>query len=64
VIKKQGVTTGPAGEKLSVEEMDQKRRDILSKIRQEEFDLQGGEASIAGFDHVKLRQRLKGNAPL
>ena len=55
MIKKQGVTTGPAGEKLSAEEMDQKRRDILSKIRQEEFDLQGGEASIAGFDHVKLR---------
>jgi hypothetical protein len=26
--------------------------------------MQGGEDSIAGFDHVKLRQRLKGNTPL
>ncbi len=58
------MVTGNAGESMTAEEMEQKRREILKKVREDEFNIQGGDASVAGFDHVKLRQRLKGNAPL
>ena len=55
VLKKKGVTAGQTGESMTAEEIEQKRREILKKVREDEYSIQGGDASIAGFDHVKLR---------
>lgn len=55
VLKKKGVTAGQAEESMTSEEIEQKRREILKKVREDEYSIQGGDASIAGFDHVKLR---------
>lgn len=55
MLKKKGATTGQAGENLTAEEIELKRREILKKVREDEYALLGGDASIAGFDHVKLR---------
>jgi hypothetical protein len=54
-LKKKGVNAGQAGQSMTAEEIEQKRRDILKKVREDEYNIQGGDASIAGFDHVKLR---------
>jgi hypothetical protein len=36
----------------------------LKALRDEEIEKMGGENSIAGFDHMMLRERLKNIAPL
>jgi hypothetical protein len=51
-------------ETLNEAAIEDKRRQILKRVRQEELMQMGGEESIAGFDHVKLRERLKACAPL
>ncbi len=51
-------------ENLTAAQLDQKRREIIKRAKQDEYQMHGGDASSAGFDHVKLRQGLKGNTPL
>ena len=55
MLKRKGVTTGQAGESMTAEEIELKWREILKKVREDEYALQGGDASIAGFYHIKLR---------
>ena len=44
---------------MTAAEIEAKQREILKKVRQEELLQMGGEESVAGFDHVKLRERLR-----
>lgn len=43
--------------------MEQRRREILKKLREDEIAAMG-EQSVAGFDHVILRERLRNIPPL
>jgi hypothetical protein len=49
---------------MTAAEIEAKQREILKKVRQEELLQMGGEESVAGFDHVKLRERLRWCTPL
>jgi hypothetical protein len=51
-------------EGLSQKQMEEKRLEILKRLREEEIAKLGGEHSIAGFDHILLRERLKNVTPL
>jgi len=53
-----------ATEGLSQKQMEEKRLEILKRLREEEIAKLGGEHSIAGFDHILLRERLKNVTPL
>jgi hypothetical protein len=46
---------------VTEQQLEAKRREILKKVREEEVSQMGGESSIAGFDHVILKERLKSN---
>jgi hypothetical protein len=52
-LKRQGT------EGLSQKQVEEKRLEILKRLREEEIAKMGGEHSIAGFDHMLLRERLK-----
>ena len=49
---------------MTEQQIETKRREILKKLREDEISKMGGEHSIAGFDHMILRERLKEVMPL
>ena len=48
---------------MTEQQIEAKRREILKRVRDDEVTRMG-EHSIAGFDHVMLRDRLKGSVAL